>query len=202
MGHTTILVLAVTLAAFVDGAPAPDAASVRADRPPTNLRCGGHCLYVALKSLGFEVRDYAALEAKLGQPGRLGYSMDELAKAAQGYGASVEGVETTVEGLEGRPGRFACIALLDRGHFVNVYDVEGDEVHLADPPGLRTVSRASFGAIWGGKALLLSDRPIVAEDTLAARRVRRAWLAYGCAGLLFSTAVVAGVRYARRSTRR
>ena len=78
-----------------------------APAPPVDLRCGAYCLYVSLKALDLPVEDFAALEAKLGQPSRAGYSMLQLAEAARSYGAYVEGVETNLDALSRRRGRFA-----------------------------------------------------------------------------------------------
>ena len=136
-------------------------ARVAAEDPgKPDLRCGGYCLYVALKALDRPVENYQAFEAVLGQPGRLGYSIDQLAVAARAFGAHAEAVETTVDHLTSRRGRFVCIALLDRGHFVNVYDVVNGQVYLVDPPEKKTVGVDPFRAIWGGKAILISNGPL------------------------------------------
>ncbi len=145
------------IAAVLAQAPAPKPAA-----GPDPL-CGAYCLYVALKSLDLPVGGFSDVEARLGPPSRMGYSMEDLAKGARGFGASTVGVETTLESLEHRPGRFACIALLERGHFVNVYDVRDGKVFLIDAPGSREAAADAFRTVWGGRALLLSAQPIEAS---------------------------------------
>ena len=166
-----------------------------------DVRCGGFCLYVGLNALGFEVKDYEALESRLGPPGRLGYSMEELAEAAKSYGAHTAGVETTPARLRARPGRFACIALMDRGHFVNIYEVQDDSALIADPPTNSTVSLDALKTIWSGKALLISDQPLLPESQIDVGSDRLAWAAYLGSAALLSSAIGLGVRRARRSSR-
>ncbi len=133
-----------------------------------NLRCGSHCLYVGLKSLDVSVRSFEEFEKIIGQPGKHGYSMDDLSSAAQKLGAHALGVETTLDNLTYRKGRFACIALLERGHFVNVYDVDRDKkrVWIIDPPEKREMQADAFQAIWTKKALLISDKPLESEESI------------------------------------
>jgi ABC-type bacteriocin/lantibiotic exporter with double-glycine peptidase domain len=129
-----------------------------------DLRCGGFCLYVALNALDRQVPDYAALEAKLGSPTAQGYSMERLAEVARQYGVYALGVETTLDALRDRPGRFACIAYLDQGHFVNIYDVDDKQVYLIDPPDHRAASADAFAAVWKGRALLIANEPISVDS--------------------------------------
>lgn len=127
----------------------------------TDLRCGAYCLYLSLGALDRKPSSFAELEKRLGQPTSLGYSMGQLGDAARSFGVSVLAVETSIENLEARPGRFACVALVERqGHFVCIYDIDESHVYLMDPPDRSSVSREVFSKIWKGKALLLSDRPI------------------------------------------
>ena len=145
------------------------ARSEEARHSPAQLHCGAYCLYLGLQALDLPPKDYQELEGKLGQPGPFGYSMEQLAEAARGFGAQARGVETSLENLRSRPDRFACIALLKEGHFVNIYDITDDRVFLVDPPETRQVGLDSFRAIWSGKALLISDRPIPDESALERR---------------------------------
>jgi ABC-type bacteriocin/lantibiotic exporter with double-glycine peptidase domain len=166
-----------------------------------DVRCGGYCLFVGLKALGFEIRDYSALESRLGPPGRLGYSIEDLSKAAESYRAQVAGVETSIARLQERTGRFACIALLDRGHFVLVYDVRDGLVFVADPPDKSTISVEAFQVIWNGKALLISDQPIVPESQIHVASTRPGYIAYSFSALFLIAAVALGIRHACRLRR-
>ncbi len=126
-----------------------------------DLRCGAYCLYVALGALDLKPSSFADLEQRLGQPSALGYSMQQLDESARSFSAYTLGVETSLDNLERRSGRFACIALLEgRGHYVCILDLDAKNVYLIDPPNQQTVSRDAFAALWNGKAILLSDRPI------------------------------------------
>lgn len=133
------------------------------------LHCGAYCLYLGLKALDFPIKDYKALEKELGQPSSLGYSMDQLANAARKQGAHSLGVSTSLENLKLRPNRLVCIALLKQGHYVNLYDISDDRAYLIDPPSQREVGLDAFRAAWTGKALLISDRPLADESSLARR---------------------------------
>lgn len=95
--------------------------------------------------------------------------MRQLAEAASSFGAYTAGVVTSLENLERRAGRFACVALLEgEGHYVCIYDLDRSSVFLVDPPRERVVSRGAFSKLWSGRALLLSDRPLAATARCAA----------------------------------
>jgi ABC-type bacteriocin/lantibiotic exporter with double-glycine peptidase domain len=164
MASPLLAVFVLVLAAAPGNGNSPQA-------PDADLRCGGLCLYVALNALDHRVPGYAELEAKLGPPTPQGYSMERLAEVARQYGVYALGVETTLDALRDRPGRFACIAYLDQGHFVNIYDIEGNQVYLIDPPGHRAASTDAFRTVWKGRALLIANEPISVD---VARR-RRWW---------------------------
>lgn len=169
------------------------------DHSSPNLRCGAFCLYLSLRSLDFEIKKYEEVETKLGQPGRLGYSMEELAKVAKSYGASVQGVDSNLDNLMQRTGRFACVALLDRAHFVNVYDVHDGRVYVVDPPSQREIPVDAFRQIWTGKALIISDRSMPSEPDVQSNPLLISRLTYVviiASGMIFITILV---RYARRS---
>ena len=134
----------------------------------SDLRCGTYCLFAALRALDFPVRSIAELEAKLGQPSSQGYSMHQLAEAARASGAYALGVDTTLANLARRSGPFACIAALEERHYVCIYDASASDVLIVDPPDQRSMSRSAFETLWGGKALLLSNRPLA---VLPARRL-------------------------------
>jgi hypothetical protein len=133
-----------------------------------NLKCGAYCLYVGLRSLDVPVGTYEELEKTLGPPGNHGYSMEDLAGTARKLGAYADGVETSLDRLSYRKGRFACIALVERGHFVILYDYDRDKgvVHIIDPPEKREIQADAFRDIWTKKALLVSDKPLEAEESI------------------------------------
>ena len=68
------------------------------------LRCGEYCLFVALRALDIDVPTVESLEQALGQPGTIGYSMEQLALAAEAFGAHTLGVQTSLKHLERRRG--------------------------------------------------------------------------------------------------
>ena len=126
-----------------------------------DLRCGEYCLAVSLRALEIASPGVVELETKLGQPGPMGFSMKQLAEVAEQYGAYTLGMDTSLDHLERRRGRFACIALDEnRGHFFCISDIDSKSVHLVDPPERRVVSRDAFGRLWKGRAMLISNRPI------------------------------------------
>ncbi len=137
------------------------AAPSRVNDKGVDLRCGEYCLAVALNALDIASPGVAELEGKLGQPGSLGFSMKQLADVAEQYGAYTLGVDTSLEQLERRRGRFACIALdPERGHFFCIADVTPRSVHIIDPPNQTEATREAFARLWKGRALLISNRPI------------------------------------------
>ncbi|MGC8642354.1 MAG: cysteine peptidase family C39 domain-containing protein, partial [Isosphaeraceae bacterium] len=135
-------------------------ANAQAPSKKPNLKCGAYCLYVALRALDVDVPNYDALEKELGLPGRLGYSMSDLARVAELHGAHVKGMETHLEDLASRRQRLAYICLSSTGHFVCLYNVDGALVHLVDPPEVLSVPVDTFKQQWTGKVLLISDSPI------------------------------------------
>ncbi len=141
-------------------------AQTKSPAQTVDLRCGGYCLYVSLKGLDFPVANYDELEKKLGQPTKAGYSMAQLEKIAKEYGAQTLGVQTSVENLLLRPGRFACIALIEGNHFVNLAAIEEGTMSIIDAPRSNSVPLVTLSSIWDGKALLISPDPLLAEEDL------------------------------------
>lgn len=133
----------------------------QSDIPAADLRCGSYCLFLGLKSLNLPVGNYEEFEARLGQPTRLGYSMQQLSDGAALFGAHTLAVDTSLSNLQRRRGRFACIALLEQpSHYVCIYDLDDKFVYIANPPKKSRIERDAFTNVWGGRALLLSDRPL------------------------------------------
>ena len=155
---------------------------LQGDLAPPDLKCGSHCLYVSLKALDFPVGSFAELESKLGQPSAAGYSMGQLSEAAKSYGAEILGVKTTFENLRRRPGRFACIALITKNHFVNFAVVDDRETYVVDPPRDYKIPRDTMRTEWDGKALLISREPLLSEENLP--RPFSRWMLFTVGGLL------------------
>lgn len=165
------------------------------------LHCGSYCLFVALRALDIDIPSVESLEEKLGQPGMAGYSMEQLARAAEAFGAHTLGIETSLEHLERRPGRFACIALLEgSSHYVCIYDVHGQGIGIVDPPNSQVVQREAFAPIWSGKALLIARSPI--EPLLGATFPFRTLAAVLAAVILAAVAIRFAGPVSRFLTRR
>jgi len=165
------MVLILVLASLVYQHPA------RFDRsaPKVDLRCGAYCLYVAMKAVGIPVEQYDELEARLGQPGVAGYSMQQLAETATSFGGHTIALKTTLAHLSRRTDRFACIAHLpERNHFVCIYDIDDRSVYVVDPPRSYSVDRSGFNHLWTGNALLIADHPL----TEVSRSRYTLWIAF------------------------
>jgi ABC-type bacteriocin/lantibiotic exporter with double-glycine peptidase domain len=137
-----------------------------ADTEP-DIYCGGRCLFVALRALEIPVESYDALEQALGSPHPAGYSMQDLASAAEHFGARTLGVQTTLANLQRRPGRFACITHVQDQHFVLFVNVEDETVSVLDGAELKELAAATCNAIWKGHALLISRSELVPEAELS-----------------------------------
>lgn len=159
----------LSLCMFAADSPTPEA---KADP-----RCGSKCLYLALKLLDHPV-EFTELERLLGEPSGAGYTLAQLEDAARQLGAETLGVQTTLDNLARRPGRFACLALIDGGHYVLFQSVSDGTVSVVDPPRTFELPRATMQARWQGTALLLANRPLVREENLA----RSWWPVVGAAG--------------------
>lgn len=128
---------------------------------PADLKCGAYCLFVALNSLDLSVGDFEKLDKTMGIPTSLGYSMEQMCDAASKMNAFPLAVNTSLNMLTQRKGRFACIALLEKtGHYVCIYDIDDDDVFLVDPPEKRIIPRDVFVNLWNGKAIIVSNKPI------------------------------------------
>jgi hypothetical protein len=131
-----------------------------------DARCGSYCLFVALKGLDVRVPDFEQFDAELGYPPQGGHSLQDLAEAAAKYGVHHLGVETSIDNLELRRQRYACLALLRQGHFVLISDFNDREVTIIDPPNWNSIPRSTVSAVWDGTALLLATEPLVSEGEL------------------------------------
>jgi ABC-type bacteriocin/lantibiotic exporter with double-glycine peptidase domain len=162
-----ILFLAWQEPAAQIAAAAVPASSAAGTFDAPNLRCGAESLYFGLKWLDLPVANFAELEAKLGPPSGLGYSMAELESAAKSFGAQALGVETTLENLARRPEPLARIAHMNSKHFVAIVGIENGMVHLINPPAREIqIPSSTFLQLWDGKVLLLSTSPITREEAL------------------------------------
>lgn len=145
------------------GAVTPDSLSTT----ETDVRCGSRCLYVALKSLDIPVESTSELEESMGSPFPGGYSMTQIATAAEERGAKTLGVKTTFENLKNRPGRFTCIAFIRGNHYVLFGDVKDGTVTYVDPPIITDIPCATAQIDWQGEALLISADDLVPEADLS-----------------------------------
>ena len=170
-------------------------ALVAVDEP--DVYCGSRCLYVSLKALDVEVESYEALEKRLGVPRETGYSLGQLAEVAREYGLNTLGVKTTVERLQRREERFACIALLNGRHFVNFGGAGPEGVTIVNPPKNAVVPLATLKTQWDGTALLLSPGPLAPEEDLGPPLWPRILIALGVFAAVAVTALL--VRRVRRS---
>ena len=148
------------------GAAAAPAGDLEKLRP----ECGFYCLAVGLRTFEIDGAGAKELRARLGDPGREGYSLAELRKAADDLGVETLPVATTLDNLKARSDagdRFAAVAHVDGNHFVLISGFEPDgRVKLIDPPGSYAQPPETFDARWDGTALLLSPDPLTPEADL------------------------------------
>ncbi len=149
----------LVLTAMGIGAGAPEG-KLAVPRDHSDLRCGAYCLFVSLTGLELWERSFAELETALGQPTVAGYSMAQLEKFAREQGAHTLAIETDLDRLPRRGQPFACIALLEGNHFVNVYDMDKQQVYVIDPPKEYAAPLDTFRLLWTRKALLISKAPL------------------------------------------
>jgi ABC-type bacteriocin/lantibiotic exporter with double-glycine peptidase domain len=131
--------------------------------------CGASCVYVALNALDVNVTSFESLLERLPEVAMAGHSLGDLAKVAQSYEMKTLAVETTLENLERRSERFACVAHINEAHFVLISNIGAGHVTLMDPPYEKTIDRDVFSNSWNGKALLISAGDLVPEDKLGGR---------------------------------
>lgn len=169
---------------------APIQSQSASSKPPLNdsdEMCGNYALFVALNSLDANLPQLEDLDETLGQPPRGGHSLANLAEAAQKHGFQTLGVQTTLENLSVRPGRFACIVHLNYEHFALIRSVDSLGVHVIDPPDSHLVAVNLWKAVWSGDSLLISKDPLLSEAevnviaenqvrSIATRRAKRGWL--------------------------
>jgi hypothetical protein len=168
--------------------------------PPPDVLCGSYCLFVALDAIGKAPPKFQDLESALGAPGTAGYSMAQLQKGAEQFGAKTLAVQTTLENLRDRGGKFACLTHAHDDHFILLYDVTDTRVAIVDPPRDYELTRAAFQPTWGRKALLISAEPLRSEESIVwMRRLRVAGL--WTLGLVVASAIL-GLARSRLRRRR
>ncbi|MGH7138900.1 MAG: cysteine peptidase family C39 domain-containing protein [Pirellulales bacterium] len=162
-----------------------------------DVRCGAYCTYASLRALDISAASYEEFQQRLGPPDENGYSMAQLSDVARMYGAQTLGVATTLDNLQRRSSRFACIVRVPPAHFVVLSEVAGDRVVIVDPPRDYAIPSATFQSRWDGTALLISAAPLVPEEELAARGWPTAfWASFGA--MVFSLIAI-GTLWVRRS---
>lgn len=135
-----------------------------------DLLCGVRCLYSGLVALDLKPGDYSEFMQRCGDADTRGYSLGRLEEIARSHGASTLAVNTTLDHLAMREQPFVCIAHVDENHYVNIGDVDANQVWVIDPPRDGMISTAVFAKRWDGYALLLSRTPLEPEESL-----RRPW---------------------------
>lgn len=140
----------------------------------SDARCGGFCLYVAMKTLDVAPSSYPELEKMLGRCDSQGYSMAKLEETARGAGLATIAVDTTLANLAAREERFVSIGLLNNRHYVIFVPLEG-RVQVVDPPKSFELPIDSFHHLWTGKALLLGRTPFQSEESLRQARGSTLW---------------------------
>jgi ABC-type bacteriocin/lantibiotic exporter with double-glycine peptidase domain len=120
------------------------------------MLCGSYCLYVSLDSLGFAPGTFEEFRHRLGEPSRVGYSLLQLARCAESYGAKTAALETNLRTLRRVQQPHARVALFRSGHFVLVSGYDDNTVEVIDPPHEYTIPRKLFEARWAGDILLIS----------------------------------------------
>jgi ATP-binding cassette, subfamily B, bacterial len=108
--------------------------------------CGPACLEMIARHHG---RTYSKQFIKeSAQQDRQGTSMASIARAAEQIGFRTLAVRISFEDLREKA-PLPCIAFWSHGHFVVVYQVEGDRVYIADPAaGLVSYTKAEFEHCW------------------------------------------------------
>ena len=169
-------------------------------RPLPDLRCGGYSLFILLEALGIAPDQYADFEAELGPPGSSGYSMLQLAEQATRSGAKTLAVRTSLENLRSRNDPFACICLLDEGHFVLLYDLDEKYAHVVDFPRSYKTGVDAFLGRWDGEALLVGPNEMRSEESVTTlRRVRAAIIPSVAAAVLLIVTTFIVIRFRRHS---
>ncbi len=127
------------------------------DQPRSESKCGGYCLYVALRALDLVEEPYSKFEKGLPAPPADGYSISDLETFAIGKGAKTLAIESDIETLGRLKGRRVCIALMGT-HFVVIenVDVGHDLVSVLDPPYQYDQPLKKFQAKFSNRALVVS----------------------------------------------
>lgn len=136
------------------------------EQTPDDL-CGAYTLYVALRSLDCPLDTFDGFEKSLGPPPRGGYSLAELAEAAHKLKFQTLGVRTSLESLASRQGRFACIAHMNKDHFVLIAQIDETRLEIIDPPRKYSVNRDVWNKVWQGDAMLISASPLLSENDVS-----------------------------------
>jgi hypothetical protein len=167
------------------------------DAGAINARCGGYCLYVALRAVGVPLGGYEQLEQRIGAPGPDGYSLAELSDGARSFGLDCYGERTSLDRLARWPGNFTCIGLMKghvKYHYVLIFDIDKTSVCYIDYPHSYRTSRDVFVHNWTGNALIIGKPPLARPPAIGGIT-----LAAALTSLLI---VLGGAMLAGRSIRR
>lgn len=183
--HPAALICMIASTSAVEQARAPD------------VRCGAYCLFIALRSIDLGPGTFEQLETALGAPGRDGYSMKRLADVAETFGAKSMALETSLKNLSSRTEQFTCISIINDNHFVLLYDMNNENVHIVNFPKKTSLPVDVFERIWNKKCLLISKVVLDSEGSINSRvKSRRLARIAGIAGLaaIAAIAVAIGLR--------
>jgi ABC-type bacteriocin/lantibiotic exporter with double-glycine peptidase domain len=171
------------------------------DQQTADVRCGAYCLMTALLTLDQAPVSLDELLETLGPPTTSGYSIHQLQLAAERYGAFCAAVRTTPANLRQRNKPLVCIALLNNQHFAILADVNQTSVTVVDPPRSYEVPLETMLTQWDGTALLISDRPLEAEESLAGRIQRSHFLWNGAVSAALVALLIILIRMIRSLNR-
>ncbi|MBS0267194.1 MAG: DUF1573 domain-containing protein, partial [Planctomycetes bacterium] len=164
--------------------------------PEPDLRCGSYSLYIALSGMDLIHESFEAFEDRIGPPSAKGYSFGQLDAVAKSVSAHSLGVSTNLDNLRARTGQFACLALINDIHIVNVIFVTESEVTIIDAPRSYRIPNDTFLSQWDGTALLVSTSQLIPEEDLG--KGRSSWAYVACGG---GVVIAALFLLARRQSR-
>jgi len=161
-----------------------------------DMRCGSYSMYIALRSMDLIHEPFTEFEKRIGPPSLNGYSFGQLEEIGKHSSAHCVGVRTSLQNLQNRTGRFACLALIDKAHIVNLVSIDELEVFIIDAPRSYRVPIDTFTGQWDGTALLVSPSALAVEEELSAKGFDWRWI--GAAGCVLVTLAVVSIAFARR----
>lgn len=171
--------------------------------PSEPAQCGPRCLYMALKLLGREAA-YLQLLLDAGTDQR-GTSLEGIKRAAEARGVSALAIAATAKQLHRILAQSACPVvaichLEEPGHFVLLYQNNGNRFSLVDPSGPSVNNDAHVDHLrhYSGAALLLSNDPLDLRLLWPREVMLRSFLAFVTPPMLIVGGLAAGACIAAR----